>query len=339
MVTAFVVLIIAGILIFFSFRKKDSGLYITEEKKPSYHTPIKFPTIKKPPVKKTPATTANITKNPIIDESIKDCFDTSRFITPKNNFKFPRYKSKKNALVKILDITDYKDFWSNLDAEEKRSFTLTDFEQEIDGFIEFEVEEFRYFIQRLNSSNLKPYEFIKEDAEELLSLYEEVFLLKDKKPYLLQNSQLIKILYDNGFLSKYNFSNDQASEEQRFYEEYLSSLYITELKDLTKTLKLKTSLKKELLVKQLIENIDFNVLPSPLVTNNKFDEMIDYFGEKYISDIKKQIVDWHPFYKSVVWDTVEMNITDTPFLKETIDNITDESYAVERQYLKAKKSQ
>lgn len=311
------ILIVVGI--FFLTRKKNSISITTyvDGKKRSQTT-----------VKVSPRK-----KDLTFPRAVENSLDISYFYSSDNKFKFPRYKSSKGALVKIKDITDYKEFWSDFDSEEKQKFTFKDFEFHIESYIEFEIEEFWSFMKRLKISDLKPYQFIKNDIEGFESLVYELEEPDEEEPYVLQRTKLIENLYDNGMLSEYIFVNNQ--QKQKYHEGYFFSLKVPELKDLSKSLKLKTTLKKEELVKQLIVNIDLNDIDiaSPLVKNNKFDEMIKHFSKKYISSISNQIDKWHPFYIQVVWDEVKGNLDDIQKLKETLDSLMIEKYWKKRIYL------
>ena len=312
-----VILIVVGIAIFFSIRKKNSisiTTYVDGKKRSQAF-------VKVPPIK----------KDLTFKRAIENSFEISYFISSENKFKFPRYKSSKESLVKIKDVTDYNEFWSEFDSKEKRNFTLRDFEFHIESYIEFEVEEFWNFMKRLKNSDLKPYQFIKQDIEGLQSLVYELEEPDEEEPYLLQGTKLIKDLYDKEILSEYIFVNNQ--QKQKYYENYFLSLNVSELKGLTKTLNLKTTLKKEELVKQLIANMNLNDIPLPLVKNSKFDVMIKHFSEKYISSIRNQIDNWHPFYIQAVWDEVKGNLDDIQKLKETLDTLMIEKYCEKRIYL------
>lgn len=313
-----VILIVVGIAIFFSTRKKDSisiTTYVDGKERSQATVKIISPGKKDLRFKR----------------AVENSFDISYFNSSENKFKFPRYKSSKGALVKIKDVTDYSGFWSDFDSEEKRNFTFKDFEFHIESYIEFEVEEFWNFMKRLKNTDLKPYQFIKHDIEGFESLVYELEEPDEEEPYLLQDSKLIKDLYDNGILSEYIFVNNQ--QKQKYYENYFFSLKVPELKDLSKNLNLKTTLKKEELVKHLIANMNLNGIPSPLVKNRKFDELIKHFSEKYLSNINTQIDKWHPFYIQVVWDEVKGNLDDIHILEETLDTLMIEKYWEKRIYL------
>jgi len=74
---------------------------------------------------------------PELIHGVKGTFDESYFVNPKTgNFQFPKYKHDKKYLVKIIDETEYSEFWDGFSAEEKREYSIYDFENDISYCIE-----------------------------------------------------------------------------------------------------------------------------------------------------------------------------------------------------------
>ena len=264
--------------------------------------------------------------------AINNSFDDSFFKSEDGKFKFPRYKSEKENLVKIKDITPYSDFWKILDSKEKACFSIKDFDHHYDGdgMIEVQVDDFWDFMKKLKILNLKPYEYLKGHIDGLDYL---IFYIEEKPedvPYIYPKDHLEKTLFKNGILSTYEFKSEQEAHE--YYKVHLNSLMVTELKELSKNAGLKPSLKKQELIDQLLANNIVNNLPKPYIKNEKFDEMINHFYDLYIKDIQNQIDKWHPYYIEAVWLEVQGNMTfpETSQLAIKINKIINEEYWAER---------
>ena len=112
-----------------------------------------------------------------------------------------------------------------------------------------------------------------------------------------------------------------------YYMEYLSSLRVTDLKEISKNAGLRTTLKKQELVDQILDKGIVKNIPLPFVKNIKFDEMMFYFFDVYINDIRKQIDKWHPYYIEAVWLEVQGNMTaDDTHLEISVNDIIKEKY-------------
>jgi hypothetical protein len=238
-------------------------------------------------------------KNLQYKRAIEDTFDNSFFFTEEGKFKFPRYKSMKGSLVKIKDVTPYNEMWQSFGSKEKASFTMKDFDLHIEFMIEVEVDEFWDFMKKLNLSNLKPYECVKGQIDKLESLVIEFEEHNEDEPYIYPYSGLEKSLYEKGTLSTYDFQSEL--ELYDYYVEYLSSLRVADLKEISKNAGLRTTLKKQELIDQILERNLVDNIPKPYVKNQNFDEMMKYFYHLYIKDIQKQIDRWHPYYIEAVW--------------------------------------
>lgn len=277
----------------------------------------------------SPIENLNIKRDGTFPRAVEGSFDMSFFVSSEGKFKLPRYGTTKGAIVKIKDITDHKEFWRNYDSDQKKHFSMKDFELDIRGYNELDVEDFWSFIYRLGIDDLKPYQFLKKNIQELEPLVYEIEELNEEKNYIPQNNDLKRACHKNGVLSEYKF--EDKAEKQKYYENHFSTLTVAELKNSSKNLNLKTTLKKADLVKQLVENMDLISIDPPLEKNYKFDEMIKYFGGKYITAIRNQIDTWHPFYIEAVWEAVDGSFpSEVKVLKEVIDKVMMEKYWEER---------
>lgn len=273
--------------------------------------------------------TSNTTRNTTINRALPGTFDESVFLNPNTNkFKFPKYKSNKNSLIKIQDITDYKnDIWDILEPEEKRTFDIEDFESHYLG-AEIEVDNF-YTIFDTSASHLEPHKYLKGhgmDLYQLIEDFEESMKRKRDKnenQYVLADAEWIEKLLEDGFLSKYNFGSNE--EESAYKVEYLNFLTVAELKNICKNAGLKISLKKAELIEQILSTGCPFTPTTVVIKNNNFDAMMERFCHLYIEDIKKTIDSWHPLVIKDVWSAAYDNL-DNEILEKLIKNIIDNAY-------------
>jgi len=264
-------------------------------------------------------------------------YDKSWFVDEYGKFRFPRYKSSKESLVKYKDVSEYKDFWGDLDSNEKKNINKR-FEFELNyELIEFEIEDFHDFLDRLSVKHLKKYLIKKFDSIYFNDLTEFLIEYKNKiskEKYLFSN-EYTDTLYKNNFLSEYTFSSDK--EKNEYYIEYINSLNVSDLKELSKKRGLKVSLKKQELINQIIEYNDFNDIPFPYIPNEKTNEFINYILSLYLKDIQNQIDTFHPLYIQKMWDVVKLDSGIDEYCKE-FDNpdykeIYKSKYWEERMYI------
>lgn len=110
--------------------------------------------------------------------------DETAFISPKTGrFQFPKYKRDPRYRVQIKDVSDHAENRAYLrdmyDAEEVRTYGISDFEQDIGCFdIDMEVTPFDEFFSKLKKEELSPCSLFLKSMEEFLS-FEELALGDD----------------------------------------------------------------------------------------------------------------------------------------------------------------
>lgn len=92
---------------------------------------------------------------PVEKAAIPGTFDSSYFINQNNNnFRFPKYRSTKSSIVKIVDETDYReDIWQMLEPQEKKEFDISDFSKHFIS-ADIETDPFLSFFDKRNASYL-----------------------------------------------------------------------------------------------------------------------------------------------------------------------------------------
>ncbi|MFP4571853.1 MAG: SAP domain-containing protein [Desulfobacterales bacterium] len=265
----------------------------------------------------------------------EESYDKSWFLNKNNKFKFPKYHSTKDFLVKIKDVTDYQEYWRESDSDIKRNYDIEKLENEIfygslDIIFEIDDDEgmdFWGFMDRLNVKNLKPYEILKDN----ISIFMEILESNDK--YIFPDDEFYHLLFQNGFLSQYEFKdNDKRNEYIEKYKNNLRNLNVKQLKELSKKRGLKVSLKKQELINQLLEYNDFNDISNPYLINDKFKEMVNHFLDLYLNNIRNQIDTFHPLYIQEIWKELQDNEWCEKFNNKVYKEIYDSKYWEDRMY-------
>ena len=261
-----------------------------------------------------------------IKRAIAGTFDESVFINSNNNkFRFPKYKSSKNSLVEIIDTTNYGE---DLESEEKRNFNIKEFEIQFD-WADIEIEPFWSIFDKSKTLHLEPHRYLKGHGCELHSLineFEEAVKHKKNK-YVVANAEWIEKLLADGYLSTYNFSNNE--EILDYKTQYLKSLTVEDLKNICKGAELKTTLKKAQLIEQILSKECDLKIPTAVAKNDNFDSMMKKFYHLYIEDIKKTIDSWHPLIIREVWNCVSTD-SECEAVGKMAKNILTDSYWNER---------
>lgn len=265
-----------------------------------------------------------------IRRAIPESFDESVFQNKDNTkFKFPKYKSTKKSLIEIKDESTYKDdIWELLKPDEKRTFSIIDFEKHFD-YSEIEVESFWKIFDKVT---IKSVPYLKEEDMDIEGLdYDLNEIQSKKKNYLIADNPLAQRLLEDGFLSEYEFKTSEEKQEfeQKALVDHLNFLKVSDLKEICKKNGLKTTLKKAELIKQiLIEKCEVKI-PKPFIKNKKYDMLMNKCAQLYIEDVKKTIDTWHPLIIQEVWKAVS---TDADFheVEKMAKGILKEAYWEDR---------
>lgn len=265
-----------------------------------------------------------------IKRAILGTFDESVFINPSNNkFRFPKYKSSTNALVEIIDKTNYSE---DLDPEEKRNYSIKDFEFRFSGS-EIEIAPFWSIFDKKNTSHLEPHRYLKGHGRELSNLIDEFekaieYKRNNKNYYVVADAEWIDNLLADGYISVYHFSDNE--ENLKYKTQYLlKSFSVEDLKNICKGSGLKTTLKKAQLIDQILSKGCTLNIPTAVIKNDNFDSMMKKFYHVYIEDIKNTIDSWHPLIIQEVWGFVPTD-SECEAVGEIAKNIIANPYWNER---------
>lgn len=251
-------------------------------------------------------------------------YDKSYFINPETGkFRFPNYNADGQFIVKIKDETNYRDlYWDGRSQKEKQSFSIKDFEY----FYmppDLYIESFWDIFDKATSEHLKPYQFLHRHGEDLRLVVEE---LEDNAQFF-KGDGLIDKFIKNCLAIPYEFKSEL--EIRDYYMEYVRSLSATDLKEICRKVGLKTSLKKQELVDQILENNLPVDVPTPYILNDSFRMMMRHFCNLYVEDIKKRLDAWHPLYIKDVWEEVKLQAEYTE-IEKLVDEIITTKYWANR---------
>ncbi len=272
-------------------------------------------------------TNSNVYKNPI-----EGSFDTSCFITSNGKFKFPYYETRDDVLVHIKDESNYDEFCIDLmdngviQDRQIDKLSLDVFNMYIGNYIEFVMDDFWEFMERLTEDDLQPYTFLKYHIDELKEILydlededsEHIFFLKDN---------FMNELHDRGLLHKCDdFDGDEL------YEVYLKSLNWDEIKIFADKYNIDSTINIFEIINLLVDKISNDDIPVAVVVNDKFAEMLQYFYVKYFAIVQDEINDWHPFYIEKVWECVGYMLEDLEL--DGFETIYDK--VIETEYWKSR---
>lgn len=223
-------------------------------------------------------------------------FDVEEFINPKTGrFQFPKYKHNQRYLVKIVDQTDYRgDIWDNLDSDEKRDFSLHDFELEFCS-ADIEVDDFETFFNNTSNQYLGDLKVLCGNFE----LIDELLYAMESDELCCLDDKVEKSLTDGGYVYIRDFVCPQ--DKRQWYDSFTMPV----LKELAKQKGLKLGGKKADLVDRMVESgyqFDF---PQAYVPSPKFYEWLDAVADGYIAEIQKNAKRFHPLYHEDIWLAVE----------------------------------
>lgn len=248
-------------------------------------------------------------------------FDESFFRNPKTGkFQFPKYKHDNKFLIKITDNTDYRDeYWDGLDAEERREYTLEDFENDFSG-PDLEVDSFDTLFYKPSTSHLKPLEYLKGHwnvVESLMSCEDNEWLA------IKQDSKPMKILLEEGYL----FERVISTDEDKLY--YFRSFNVTDLRSACKDVNVNPGKTKQEIIDRMIESKKIFNLPIAVVRAPKFEDWFNSLVRFYIEDIRSNSDRFHPLYIGDIWDCVQGQ-TSISAVEDAIDEVIQTKYWLDR---------
>lgn len=248
--------------------------------------------------------------------AVQGTYDESYFVNPKTGrFCFPKYKRDARFRVQIIDKTNYREeIWNDLDSEEKREFSIYDFEDFFPS-LELEVDDFESFIRKVKKSEMEPLgyvhghrdvviELLGEDPEELIGLGAE--------------DDLFDRMLNEGYLYLW----EPMTGEQK--DDLLHSFTATTLKVACKASGLKQSGKKTVLIDRLIQsnaNLDLFRLG---IMSPQLIEWLQGLIELYIGEVSANADRFHPIYLEEIWDVAED--CGFPLLENRLEQIRDSKY-------------
>ena len=269
-------------------------------------------------------------------------YDESVFLNPKTGrFKFPKYSHDKQRLIKIKDETDWgetrKEIWEDLYPEEKKNFSIRDFEEHYYSLCpEYIIDPFAKLFDGAKVKHLAPYSYLKGHGEEIQIILNEIDFPDDDDDmpgYVRVDADWKEKLLKDGFIEPIETQQDI---ENRAYlhsigykdaiqsEATLKSLKVPELKEINKKLGYRISLKKDELVKQVINILD-DKKPKGGVLNEKFLSFINDLFNLYISDLKASLKRYHPLLHEYVWEGAELECECGP-LEKKVKEISNSKY-------------
>ncbi len=222
-------------------------------------------------------------------------FNAKTFVNRKTGyFQFPVYKVDKRFAVQIHDKTDYKRAyrWQSYSLEERRAFTLTQFEAK---FVkpQLTVDAFHTLFDNLSMKALASFQYLKGQGLALDKLQKESYVSSSA-------NTIYRNLYEQGYLDKHEFDNPED------YRQFLNKLPLRTLRAACQKSQIPSKLKGELLKKD--KQIDFIILskrklvfPFALYRNGKFTDVLAYFYEHYIQELEKNMRRFHPLYIPEIW--------------------------------------
>ncbi|XOF35199.1 MAG: SAP domain-containing protein [Candidatus Electrothrix sp. YB6] len=229
-------------------------------------------------------------KNEVKNKPLK----TRKPVVASSGFQFPVFPYTEETLVRITDLTDYRNDFLEM-AYDKKSYCQEDFDNDLDpNALDIEVEEFDIM---LKPSTLKKLG-VKKPPAGWLPFHEEVRWMKEEQAALQWpmtksiHHQLVKI----GLLKQLPETNETQSL-------YFESLTVKELREICGKHSIKKSGSKTELIERIIANGTPKAKPSCGLTS-KYDNQIMQLAKLYLSDIKKQLQDKPAAYHVLVWEQV-----------------------------------
>lgn len=247
--------------------------------------------------------------------ALSGTFDESEFVNPNTGrFKFPTYKHRKEFLVKIDDQTDYKgDIWEDLEADERREFDLSEFE-DCSPCFDFEVDNFETFLGKPSNPYLGDLKALRGE----LYLITELLEALNANEFCILEDQIEKQLTKGGYV----YARDFVSGEDK--RELLNSFTVKTLRELAKPHKIKLGGKRDELLQRMIDSgVEFET-PSAYVAGPKFYAWAEALADGYIAEVKKNAARFHPMMRADIWLMVDD--CDFALVDDKVQAVRDSKY-------------
>ena len=257
---------------------------------------------------------------PDLIHGIEGSYDKSYFENPKTGmFQFPKHKHTKEYLVKITDNTEYKYFWEDFSAEEKREYTISDFETDVYMSIEIDVEPLESLFYKSSKSHLEPLGYLKGKW----SLVDKILSYDDEWITVDIDMDAMGQLLSDGYLFECMISSDK--DKLKYYQSFNMPI----LKEACKNADLNiTNKKKREIVDCMISSGKSFDLPKAVIRSPKFDEWYGQLLQNYIEDIQNNANRFHPLYHEPIWESVSEQFGHN--VKKHVNEIIASGYWKER---------
>lgn len=251
-------------------------------------------------------------------KAVAGSFDVSWFINPTTGkFKFPDYTKNWRGMVHIKDNTQYKTiYFGGLDTEEKKKFSLADFELNFTS-PDFEIESFPAFFQRIPGASFNN----GIGASQVLALFQKFLdFLTDQETEYFDAYYLEPAEAHEGIAVGLLTAIDVNNNPQRHW----FSLSEQELDQVCASHGIEPGPAKTITIARILEaGIVFPyaiVFPSSLL-----EETYWTFIDLYIEDIRDHIGHFHPFYFEHIWNRVWQQC-DEPGVRIKVTKILEQPY-------------
>jgi hypothetical protein len=263
--------------------------------------------------------------------AVTGSFDGSAFVNPKTGgFCYPKYKSPTSAIVRIKDITNYREDFTTLSDADDVSNPMSLFELELDNAnLDLELTSLEdVFDSIVRRGELFPK--LRGLGSELLSLASDPDLFRNEenlglpKGFQLLNENERGIL-DAGMLQ--TFPVEPGSElDEVVRKASVESFNVETLKRICDENKLAKSGKKDDLIERILAaKAVFQSMPLVKVNSRKLDSLLDLMTDIYVDDIKSSIDKWHPLFLKHVWSAAK-DWADCEIVDRKIDAILANPY-------------
>lgn len=224
------------------------------------------------------------------------------FINPKTNkFKYHKFNSPPNAIVRIEDETDIREYFEYLEPEEKRNFDLLTFLRDLPDFI-FDIEPIEEALEKLRSKDLPNYPFLAGNITDFFELLRDFY--DQPNSFLFPDSIFEEKLIKEGVLIPRDLIKEGFSEEE-VKQKLIEGASLDELKNIAKELNIKIPRRRADLEKTLYyyEGKEiWNYFTNPYKFNeDKVGEIIADLINIYVNDIKKTVKDWPYFIQEEIY--------------------------------------
>lgn len=230
-------------------------------------------------------------------KAVEDSYDASYFTDEDTGlFRFPNYNKSPKGLVKIKDVTRYKeDYFTFLDSGQKKAYTIDQFEYHFSAPV-LEVQDFPGFLEKLPPSCFNQ-GISHGQVMELFDEYDD-FLKGDSEAdayfnYWHEQPEALTLglvtLVDTTAMTPAELWNELSGED---LEKNCTANGIA------------LSRRRDTMIKRLVEkNIPFPyraLQPTELLR-----ECYHSFVDLYIQDIRQHTDHFHPLYFQPLWEEVE----------------------------------